>query len=77
MKIVAGDNLNAAIKKVCGRSLRAGSVVILIQREFPDTTMDYLKALDKKGLYGDSLADHFFGPCEGKLDSFLTSISNG
>ena len=77
MRINSGDNINTAIKKICAESTRAGSVVVLIQREFPDTTMDYLKAIDEKGLYGAELADCFFRDCSADLATFLSKISNG
>jgi hypothetical protein len=76
MRIKPGDDVNAAIKKVCERSTRAGCVIALIQREYPETTLAYLKAIDSKGIYGHMLADFYFKDCSGDIDVFLKRIAN-
>ena len=77
MRIKSGDNIHTAIKKICEDSTRAGSVVILLQREFPDNTLDYLKAIDSKGLYGTALAKFYFDQCDADVDLFLKRITDG
>lgn len=76
MRIVPGDDLNVSIKKICEGDIGAGNIVVLLLREFPETTMDYLKAIDKRGLYGSSMADFYFRVCSGDLKVFLENISN-
>lgn len=77
MRIKKGDTIHTAIKKVCETSTRAGSVVVLLQREFPDNTMNYLKLIDAKEIYGPKLADLFFKECNADVDAFLKKIVNG
>ena len=78
MKIKTGDSLNTAIRKVCEKSAKAGSIVVLVQRECrPDDIMEYLRAMDQKGLYGEAIADCFFTKCSANLDAFLSEITNG
>ena len=76
MKIKPGDDVNSAIKKICEGSTRAGSIVVLIQREFPDTTLDYLKMIDSKEMYGHALADFYFKDCGANIDEFLKRLTN-
>ena len=75
-KIKPGDDVNSAIRKVCEGSTRAGSIVVLIQREFPDTTLDYLKMIDSKGLYGHAMADFYFKDCGSSITEFLKRITD-
>ena len=78
MKIKTGDSLNSAIQKVCEKSAKAGSIVVLIQRECPaDATMEYLRAMDQKGLYGEAISEYFFGKCSANLDDFLANLTDG
>ena len=76
MKIKPGDDIHSAIKKICEDSTRAGSLVVLLQREFPDTTLDYLKMIDSRGLYGHALADFFFKDCSSDVNELLKRINN-
>ena len=77
MRIKIGDDINSAIKKVCEDSTRAGSIVVLIQREYPDMALSYLKAMDSKGLYGSKIADWFFKDCGSNIDIFLKRLTDG
>lgn len=77
MKLKSNDNINSAIKKICAGSTRAGSLVMLLQREYPETAMDYLRKIDSKGLYGQELADFYFKDCNANVDNFLKKIIDG
>jgi hypothetical protein len=77
MKIKTNDTMHTAIRKICGGSTRAGSIVMLLQREYPESAMAYLKIIDSKGLYGQELADFYFNDCRANVDKFLEKISNG
>jgi hypothetical protein len=77
MRIKNGDNIHTAIKKICENSTRAGSVIILLQREYPETALDFFKIIDSKGLYGQTLANFYFKDCDADMDLFLKKITDG
>ena len=78
MRLTEKDNIHSAISKVCEKNARAGSIVVLIQREHStEEALGYLGLIDKKGLYGAKLADFFFQRCAANLDIFLAAIKHG
>ncbi len=76
MRLGKTDDIHSAIRKMCEKSTRAGAVVLVVQREFPDRDLEYMHLIDSKGLYGDALADFYFKTCDGSLDLFVKALKD-
>lgn len=75
MKLEKTDSINSAIKKLCGNSTTAGSIIVLLQREYPSKVMDYMHAMDRHGLYGVTIANVFVEECGSDIYKFIQKIS--
>lgn len=75
-KLVPTTPLNDAIKRIASGDTGAASVIAMLNRERPQNIMEYLRALDFRGVYGNDVYSMFHKTCGGSLDNFIRAISD-
>ena len=77
MRLNPTTSMDDAIKRIADGHSGAASVVALLVKEYPDNAMDYMRALDRMGVYGASVWNAYQNTCDARIDAFLLSLSRG
>jgi hypothetical protein len=74
MKLLPTTPLNLAIKKMAEGDAGTASVIALLNRVSPEHTLGYLRALDRREIYGGHIASLFWNKCRGDVYEFISEI---
>lgn len=74
-KLFPTTSLNEAIRRVASGDIGAASIIAMLNSRRPQNVMDYLRALDEKGVYGRGVYEMFHTDCQGNLEQFVKVLS--
>ena len=74
MRLTEKESVNSAIKKICGKSTMAGTVIVTLQREYPERVLSLLRDMDRNGIYEGAIPELYM-KCGSDIVRFVEEIN--